>query len=373
MPNYRSHSETVLQFGTGRFLRAFVDLFCQEVHNAGGEAGRIAAVQSTGRQRAEQLNRQQGRFAVAIRGLQNGQLIDHTVRVESVSRALAADTDWPQVIELARSPSLRMVTSNVTEAGYLLAPSHAESADAPGSFPAKLAAVLYARWRADLSGLAILPCELLEGNADRLRALVLQQANAWRWPEAFHRWVEQRSTWCNTLVDRIVAAPRTEESAVDPLMAVAEPFALWLIEGTKDAPLGGWAAHPAVQATDTLAPYFLRKVRILNGAHTALVAKALPLGFATVREAVSAPHVGDWLRGLLLEEIVPVLEGRTDKAREFAEQVLERFRNPFLEHRLADIALAHAEKVRTRLLPTLSEFRLRFGRSPRRLEEVVGE
>jgi tagaturonate reductase len=159
-------------------------------------------------------------------------------------------------------------------------------------------------------------------------------------------------------------------AAEDPLMAVAEPFALWLIEDEPDLP--GLLGHPAVQCVERLAPYALRKVRILNGAHTALVAKAMPLGFQTVRDAVLDRKVGAWLRDLLFKEIVPVLEGRTENPREFAAQTLERFANPFQEHRLADIALHHDVKLQTRLAPTLAEFRARFGRTPRRLAEVTG-
>ena len=151
---------------------------------------------------------------------------------------------------------------------------------------------------------------------------------------------------------------------------MAEPFALWLIEGELDVP--GLAGHPAVQAVDSLEPYHLRKVRILNGAHTALVAKALPQGFETVREAVEDAQIGAWLRELLFEEIVPALAGRVEGAEEFARQTLHRFANPFLDHRLRDIALHHEVKLGTRLLPTCEEYRERFGREPKRLGEVLG-
>ena len=126
-----------------------------------------------------------------------------------------------------------------------------------------------------------------------------------------------------------------------------------------------------MQQVDRLEPYYLRKVRILNGAHTALVAKAMPLGFTTVRQAVLDPEIGGWLRRLLFEEIVPVLEGRTEDPEPFARQTLERFANPFLEHRLADIALHHDVKLQTRLAPTYHEFIERFGREPPLLAEIV--
>jgi tagaturonate reductase len=131
-------------------------------------------------------------------------------------------------------------------------------------------------------------------------------------------------------------------------------------------------AHPAIERVQRLEPYYLRKVRILNGAHTALVAKAMPLGFQTVRQAMLDPQIGQWLRRLVFEEIVPVLEGRTEGPEQFARQTLERLANPFLEHRLADIALAHEVKLQTRLVPTYNEFIEHFGRQPPLLAGIVG-
>jgi tagaturonate reductase len=152
---------------------------------------------------------------------------------------------------------------------------------------------------------------------------------------------------------------------------VAEPFAFWAIEGAP--PDDALLRHPAVACVENLQPYALRKVRILNGAHTALVAKALPRGFETVRSAVLDDEIGAWLRGLLFEEIVPTLVGRTDEPEAFARDTLERFANPFLAHRLADIALHHETKLQTRLAPTRAEFRELFAAEPPRLAEVLDE
>ncbi len=259
----------------------------------------------------------------------------------------------------------------MTEAGYALDPADGPRDVPPRSFPAKLTAVLTARFEAGLPGPTILPCELLEKNGARLRGLVLDQAARWGLSRPLIEWIGGACGWRNTLVDRIVSAPRPDDpmAQCDPLFAVAEPFALWLIEGS--APLAGLESHPAVERVDALEPYYLRKVRILNGAHTALVAKARPLGFETVRQAVLDPAIGRWLERLLFDEIVPTLEGRTDRPEPFARQCLERFANPFLDHRLADIALAHDTKLQTRLMPTLREFQTRFGRVPLLLREIL--
>jgi tagaturonate reductase len=293
------------------------------------------------------------------------------VEVGSISRALAADTDWEAVLCLARSAALRAVISNTTEAGYSLNATDSQQAFPPRSFPAKLLAVLHARFDAGLQGLTILPCELLEGNADRLRDLVLEQARRWNLSATITEWIAHSCVWYNTLVDRIVSAPAAGDAmaASDPLLAVGEPFAFWGIEGAANGP--SLMRHPAVHWVENLQPYYLRKVRILNGAHTALVAKARPLGLTTVREAVGDARIAPWLDRLLFDEIVPTLIGRTEDPEGFARAVLERFANPFLEHRLADIALHQEVKVQTRLAPTLEEYQAKFGREPRLLAEVV--
>ena len=364
--------ETILQFGTGKFLRGFADLFVHQANQGEQPAGRVVVLQSTGTERAAVLGRQGCRFRVAIRGLEAGRRVDEMVEVGSVSRALAAARDWDEVLRLAVSPSLATIISNTTEAGYALDDDDTPGAAPPRSFPAKLLRVLQARHEAGLPGMAILPCELLENNADRLLDLVLRQARRWGSSASLTGWLRTACRWHNTLVDRIVSAPKPDDPLAreDPLFAVAEPFALWLIDGSPDVP--GLMGHPAVQAVDALGPYYLRKVRILNGAHTALVAKALPLGFETVRQAVEDAEIGAWLRRLLFEEIVPVVADRTEGAEEFARHTLERFANPFLDHRLADIALHHDVKLNTRLAPTYEEYRERFGRVPKLLGEVLG-
>ena len=359
--------ETILQFGGGNFLRSFADVFVHEA-NAGGDAvGRVVVVQSTEGNRAALLNAQGGRYHVVFRGLVDGREIDRTLEVRSISRAVLAKSEWTKVMEVARSPALRLVISNTTEAGYTLVDQ--DIPETPRSFPARLLCVLRARYEAGLTGLSVFPCELVEPNGELLRELVLAQADAWRMEAGFHDWILREVGWVNTLVDRIVSGrPQAHPHlASDELLTVAEPFALWVVEGGA----GDLFAHRCVRFVDDVRPYALRKVRILNGAHTALVCKALPLGLETVREAVEDPVVGPWLRRLVFQEIVPTLEDVVEDAGRFAEQALERFANPFLDHRLEDIALHHAEKVRVRLMPTCEAFLDAFGRPPDLLGKLV--
>ncbi|HEY7315161.1 MAG TPA: tagaturonate reductase [Gemmataceae bacterium] len=361
--------ETILQFGAGRFLRAFADLFIHQANEEGQAVGRVVVVQSTGDDRAAALNRQHGRYHVAVRGYEDGATVDRVETSASISRALVASSQWDEVRALARSPELRIILSNTTESGYNLDPGDKPNDAPPRSFPAKLLAVLRERFEAGRPGLTIVPCELREHNADLLRGLLLQLALDWNMPAALADWLQRECVWLNTLVDRIVVDPPADHPlrAEDAMLAVCEPYALWAVQ-QKTTP---FIRHPAVVWTPDVQPYFLRKVRILNGAHTALLIKARPRGFETVRDAVLDAELGPWLERLLFEEIVPVLEGRVEGPTEFARQVLDRFRNPFFEHQLASIATHHAAKVQVRLMPTREEFRAKFGRTPPLLQEVL--
>lgn len=354
----------ILQFGAGNFLRAFVDLF---VSQKGFDE--IVVVQSTGIERAAALNRAGGRYHVAIQGFADGRVIDETEEVTSIRHALHAGTEWQQVLDVARSPELRWIVSNTTEAGFALDDADESNTGVPHSFPAKLLSVLLTRHAAGLPGPTIVPCELIEHNGTRLRDLVLEQAARWVVsPEAI-TWLKLDCRWVNNLVDRIVPGPPKSHPLLgsDPLLLSAEPFAFWAIETAGDFEL----KHPAIVTAPDITPYYLRKVRILNGLHSALVCKALPMGIETVREAVEHPEVGPWLQRLLDEEIVPVLEGRVDDPAAFGRTTLDRFRNPFLEHKLSAIALNHEAKVKVRLLPTYEEYRSKFGREPELLAGLM--
>jgi tagaturonate reductase len=363
--------ETILQFGAGNFLRAFVDLFVQEANDAGQAVGRVVVVQSTDSGRAAALAGRGGRYHVLIRGIQNGEVIDRTIPVASISQALAARGQWEEILAVARSRDLRYIVSNVTEAGYGLDANDAADASPPNSFPGKLTAVLHERFRAGLAGVELLPTELIEGNADRLVDLCLQQAERWSLAPDFVAWLRGACRWHNTLVDRIVPGRPAEHPllASDPMLLVAEPYGFWAIEG--DDPSASPVRHEAVRVVPEARPFSVRKIRILNGAHTALVCRAVPLGIRTVREAIEDPRIRPWLESLLFEEIVPTLEGRVDGPRQFAEQTLERFANPFLEHKLSDIAVNHEIKLKSRLATTAAEYEEKFGRRPKLLDELL--
>jgi tagaturonate reductase len=362
--------ERILQFGTGRFLRGFVGAFVQDAnettaHGGPGPARIIDVVESTGSGRAALLAAQSGRYRLLVRGLAEGEAVDTVRVVDCIGGTFDIRADPAAVWQASMDPDLRIIVSNTTEAGYR---------SGPDAFPAHLLEVLARRAEADLPGVTILPCELLERNGERLRGLVHDEAVARGSAPAFIRHVLDGNHWAVTLVDRIVTSPPADlpQSAGDPLAVAVEPYASWIVElPDASGPAATVPAHPAVHLVNDVTPYALRKIRILNGAHTALVARSRGLPHWFVREALADRAIAGWLEELLREEVVPALGERIDDGQSFVTEVLERFRNPFVDHRLADIAVDHAVKVSTRLIPTYQEYLERFGREPDRLGRLL--
>jgi tagaturonate reductase len=188
-------------------------------------------------------------------------------------------------------------------------------------------------------------------------------------PEDFRQWVRAGCTWLNSLVDCIVTMPEPALAKDDPLLICAEPYYLWALEKSANKNVKLFE-HPALRLADDIAPYFLRKVRILNGTHTAMVGKYYGQ-FDTVQNLLADRGAARWIRDLMYEETVPTLAYRLDLVASFADETYDRFRNPFTNHKLADIAKGHADKVRVRLQPTCAEYEKLFGKLPSRIVEAM--
>jgi tagaturonate reductase len=371
--------ERAVQFGTGGFLRGFVDDFLHRANERGLFGGRIVAVGSTGSTRDRALRAQDGLYTLVVEGIDRGQAVQECRIISSVSRAVSAANEWGEVLALARAPLVQYLFSNTTEVGIALDPDDRPDAEPPRSFPAKLTRFLFERAREfDYDpGLApiVVPCELIENNGDALRGLVRLLAERWSLGARFTRWLDT-VRFCNTLVDRIVpGAPRGDDARrladmlgyEDALLTTCEPYRLFAIEGDdalrERLP---WAAvDPAIVIAPDVTPYRQRKVRLLNGAHTVLVSAALEMGCETVREAVTHPALGRFVRQVLFDEIVPTLDA--DGAAEFAAAVLDRFQNPFIRHALVDITLQATMKMRVRVVPSIVAYAERRGRPPQAL------
>ena len=368
--------ERAVQFGTGAFLRGFVEYFIDEANRSGSFDGRIVAIASTGAGRDDIVNQQDGLYTVLTEGLEDGRPVRDFRVISSLSRALSANAEWSKVLELARNPEIALVFSNTTEVGITLAPND-ELADPPSSFPGKLTAFLYERARtfgySAESGITVIPCELIERNGDKLREIVVELSERWNLGSAFGRWLASNVTFCNTLVDRIVpgapAAERREEidellGYRDELLTVCEPYRLFAIEvpANSSGALRFADADATIILTDDIEPYRLRKVRLLNGAHSLLAPLALQCGFETVYDAISDDVVGAYVRRTMFDEIVSALD--VPNAGNFARQVVERFSNPCLAHSLFDITLHGTTKMKVRVIPSIVDFVEKEHRAP---------
>ena len=359
-------TEKILQFGTGRFLRAFADCFIDEANSSRCYDGRIVMVASTPSGRAQLLNNQRGRYTLWTRGHGPDGLVDELRAVTSVSRVLSASTEWNEVLTVARSPYLEVFLSNTTEIGLSLQEN--DTLPHPQSFPGRLCALLYERAEhfdyAASKGMIILPCELIENNGNRLRDLVLEQGHRWNLDARFIEWLQYSTLFCNTLVDRIVPGlpGKTELKTAydrlgyrDELLTVCEPYRLWAIQGDEclQEKLEFLKDTDGIIFTTDIAPHRTRKIRLLNGGHTLSVPVGLLAGCKTVLESMKHPTVSKFVDSLLRDEIGPVLPVPSATVNPYIDEVLQRWRNPYMHHRLVDITLQSTTKLRHRVIPTL--------------------
>lgn len=353
----------ILQFGTGRFLQAHVDLFVSEALDRGEALGGITVVQSTADARSSRrtaaLAAGEG-FDVRVRGLVDGRPVDETRRCRSVRAALQAAQHWTLVRQDVASGAVRLVVSNTGDAGWDPVPSDTRealrpSAPAPGAYPAKLLVLLHDRWQAGCDEpLSVLPCELVSRNGEVLREAVLETARRWRVPDGFLDHLDARVRWASTLVDRIVS------EALEPVGAVTEPYALWAVERQKGLALP--CRHPAIVSTDDLARHERLKLHLLNLGHTLLAEDWLRGGHPegmTVLQAMHHPALRAGLEAAWHDEVLPVfaLWNQADEAMRYLAVLRDRLLNPFLAHRLSDIAQNHAVKKRRRLAPVVAAAR----------------
>jgi tagaturonate reductase len=364
------YPEKIIQFGEGNFLRGFVDWMVHQMNKQSLFQGRIVVVQPLPSGRVAELNQQDGLYTLILRGTQDGQVLDQREIITSVSRGLDPYTQWREVLKCAENPAIEFVVSNTTESGIAYNPADRPSDQPPVSFPGKLTAYLYHRYQhfngAVDKGMVILPCELIDRNGDNLKQVVLRLAAEWKLPAGFTEWLNQANHFTNTLVDRIVTGYPFKEIAVlqeelaysDQNLNTGEIFHLWVIEG--DAALG--ERLPLAQAglnvkwVKDITPYRTRKVRILNGAHTSTVAVAYLAGIDLVRDAVHDRKVGEFLKQAVFEEIIPTLELEKSELQQFAKAVLERFDNPYIDHKWADISLNSTSKFEARVMPSLKTY-----------------
>ena len=362
--------ETVIQFGEGNFLRGFVDYFLHKMNQAGLYDGKAVVIQPRAGGKCALLSAQDCKYNLYARGIQNGNIVNEHTFIESISRCVDPYKEFDSYMALADNPDFRSIVSNTTEAGIAFDET-CKFTDTPCTgFPAKLTQLLYRRYKNGLNGFILLPCELIDNNGDALKKCVLQYVKLWNLEDGFADWLEKENHFANTLVDRIVTGYPNDETKdthpEDKFLDTAEIFHLWVIEGNFENELPLQKAGFNVVWTDDAKPYKKIKVRILNGAHTSLVAGALLSGIETVGEAMQNELTSAFLNACMKEEILPTI-GETEESIAFANSVFDRFKNPFIQHKWRSIALNSVSKFAVRVLPTILEYKEQNGVYPKHL------
>ena len=380
-PQAKQYTEKVIQFGEGNFLRAFIEWIIWKTNQKTDFNGSVVVVQPIDKGMVEWLNEQDGLYHLNLQGLQNGQPVDSVDLIDVISRGLNPYTQFEDYLKLAEQPEIRFVISNTTEAGIAFDPACKFTDKPASSYPGKLTQLLYHRFEtfkgAKDKGLIIFPCELIFENGKHLKECIRQYIQLWNLGAEFSAWFEEACGVYSTLVDRIVpgyprdnAAQLCERAGYDDhLLDKAEIFHLWVIEAPQEVA----KEFPADKAglnvlfVPSEAPYHERKVTLLNGPHTVLSPVGYLSGLNTVKECCEDPEVGKFVKKVMYDELLPTLNLPKEELEKFANDVMERFRNPFVKHFVTSIMLNSFPKFKTRDLPGLKTYLERKGELPKGL------
>ena len=356
----------VVQFGEGNFLRAFVDYAFQRLNKEVDFNAGVAIVQPLKEGMINMINEQEGLYTLFMNGIKKGEKIQDIELITNIVKAINPYTNFADYLALAKESALQFIVSNTTEAGIEFIETDTPDMQPPVSFPAKLTVLLYERFKhfdgEASKGLTIIPCELIDYNSETLKKYILQYCDLWELGADFKNWLSDACTYHSTLVDRIVPGyPRAEIEEYnnkleyqDNLIVAAEPFFLWAIEG-GDALKQKLPFHKTnlnVKIVNDIRPFKMIKVRILNGAHTAMVPFSILHGNKLVMETVNGDFTGKFVNSVI-SEISETLDMDKKEITNYTEEVMDRFKNPFIKHALADIALNSISKFKVRVLPSL--------------------
>ncbi len=366
--------EKVLQFGTGVLLRGLPDYYIDKANKQNVFNGRVVVVKSTG-SNVDAFAKQNGLFTHCIKGIVDGEKTEKFIINAAISRVLSANENWYEIMQYAASPEMQVVISNTTEVGIELKTDDDIFAAPPHSFPAKLLAFLYRRFKVfngnAESGMVIIPTELIVDNGERLKDIVLQLATINHLEDTFLKWLNEANDFCNSLVDRIVpGALKKQEQEIfeqhagysDALTIMSEPYSLWAIETASEKTksiLSFQQTDETVIITADIDKYRELKLRLLNATHTFCCALAFMSGFNLVNEAMRDISFNSFIKKLMKDEIAPCITGGnigTDDAIAFANQVIDRFSNPFIEHRWLSISLNYSAKIKSRCVPLICSY-----------------
>ena len=368
--NKIQRTEKVIQFGEGNFLRGFVDWILQILNEKTDFNASAVVVQPIENGMCDMLSAQDCVYNLVMRGLKNGEPVQQIKTIDSISRTVNPYKDFDDFLELAHNADACVIVSNTTESGIEYVDTDEMTMKAKVSFPAKVTQLLYERFKLGYKGFIFLPCELIDKNGEILKSVILKYIEKWNLGDDFKNWVVNENVFCNTLVDRIVTGyPRTEKFDLpfdDKMIDTCELFHLWVIEGPDSIvdviPFDKSGLN--IILTNELEKYRTRKVRILNGAHTSMIPYALLSGVETVGDCMNNENLSAYIKHCVYNEIIPTLDLPSDELKSYADDVFERFNNPFIRHECASIALNSVSKFKVRVLPSILEFEKRYGKLP---------
>ena len=370
-----------MQFGEGNFLRAFVEWIIQDLNDKGAISSDVVLVQPMPFGRVKELAEQDGLYTLRLEGIDGGKKVKNSQVINVVGDCVNPFAEYEKFLAYGESEDLEVIISNTTEAGIAVDPTDTDFSVCPKSYPGKLLALLKRRYDkfkgAKDKGLAIIPCELIDNNGDELYRCLTELAKINKMDRKFIDWMQNCNHFTSTLVDRIVpgfprkeiAEIQKETGYIDNNVVKGEIFHLWVLkkEAHVQKVLPADSTGLNVIFADDIKPYKQRKVKILNGSHTAMVPVAYLCGIDTVGEAVNDPVIGKFVREFVFEEVNPTIDLPQDQMTAFANSVIERYQNPFIRHELMSIALNSTTKFKTRLLPTLLDYVKIKGELPKRL------
>lgn len=371
----------IMQFGEGNFLRAFVDWIIQCLNDDGAINASVAVVQPMPFGRVKELSEQDGLYTLRLEGIDNGEKVKKSRVIDVIGDLINPFEQYEHYLSYGESEDLQIIISNTTEAGIAVDPTDTDFTKCPKSYPGKLLALLkrrYDHFKGDMGkGLAIIPCELIDNNGDELYRCLTELAEINKMDKKFIEWLQKANHFTSTLVDRIVPGyPRNEiediqkeTGYIDNNIVKGEIFHLWVLkkESHVQKVLPADSTGLNVIFADSIKPYKQRKVKILNGSHTAMVPVAYLCGIDTVGEAVNDEVIGKFVRDFVFDEVNPTIDLPQDQMVAFANSVIERYKNPYIRHELMSIALNSTTKFRTRLLPTLEDYIRITGKLPQHL------
>lgn len=364
---YGSYPERILQFGDGNFVRAFCDFIIEKANEKNILNSSIVISQNTRGGKAKELNNQNCIYTLIVRGKENGEIIENIEQITSVSRCLNPYIEYDKLLEIFKSEDLNLIISNTTESGIVYDDSNNFEDIPPSSYPARLTRGLYERFKSignkEESKLLILPLELTNENGTNLKNIILQYTKLWKLDLEFINWINDFLCIANTMVDRIVTGyPKDEIDKLekklgyeDNFITVTEPFYLFVIEAKNYCKKFFPIENNNIIWTNDVKSYKKMKVRILNGVHTAVSLPAYLCGFEIVLDFIKDELFNKYVKNILFDEILLTFEDNK-KYINFANNVIERFENPYLKHYLIDISLNSCSKFAARCLPTILDY-----------------